>query len=145
MFSLLKQTYDRVEETKGRKLINLLLIIFVVFVLLGLLIGYFTSFLLNRDELDNLYPENGEQAEAAEVEYEGRIRYLDPMTYPNDDISYVLVDNSGREIILLRATDQKLVVAEGHNVTVYGTMQKTSDGQTDVLLVKRVGIKNVSD
>ena len=68
--------------------------------------------------------------------------YVDPQLYPNDRISYSLVDSSNTEIILLKATDQKLAVVEGLTVVVFGEVQKTSDDTKDVLLVEKVVVKN---
>ena len=77
--------------------------------------------------------------------YTGRITYLSPQLYPEDEISYVLTDSSGKEVILLKAEDQKLMVSEGLFATVSGRMKKTADKKEDVLLVDEVIVKNVAD
>jgi hypothetical protein len=145
MLSLLKKLYLQVEEIKGKKLLYLLITVFVSFTLIGLSIGYFTSLMLNIDETDPAQNGRNGENQLIEVSYEGRIMYVNPLLYPNDNISYSLVDGSGKELILLTATDQKLEVAEGHNVTVYGFMGKTADGKREVLKVNRVGIRNAAN
>lgn len=78
------------------------------------------------------------------VVYKGRITYIDPKFYPQEGISYVLTDSSGKEIVLLTAADQKLVVSEGLNVSVYGVLSKTKTGE-NVLVVDKVVIENASN
>jgi len=96
------------------------------------------------DFTENLSNESSISNQSGTV-YEGRISYIDPNTYPNDDISYVLLDKGGKQIILLKAQDQKLVVAEGQFAKVTGNIIKTADGKKDVLEVAVVILKNVSN
>lgn len=77
-----------------------------------------------------------------EKNYEGRIVYIGGAFYPNDEISYVLEDSSGNDVILLKAKDQKLEVSEGLFATVYGRLTKTMDGKKEVLIVERIVVKN---
>lgn len=140
MLNLLKKTYDRAEEIKGPRLIKLFLLIFAIFIPVGIVFGYFINNMLNKSEIPAV------DVTRAQVDngkfYEGRITYIDPNFYPEDRISYELVDSGGKVVILLKATDQKLVVAEGHGAKVYGKLSKTLDGKKDVLLVDKVMINN---
>lgn len=77
-----------------------------------------------------------------EKKYVGRITFIDPSFYPHDEISHVLNSASGKEIILLVAEDEKLVVAEGLSAEVWGYEGKTNDGKEKVLMVTRIVIKN---
>ncbi len=86
-----------------------------------------------------------ESVESPIKSYAGRITYIDPKFYPEDKISFVLVNSKGEEIILLKASDEKLMVSEGLDVEVVGQMAKTKDGKEDVLIVSKVVIKNGSD
>ncbi len=75
---------------------------------------------------------------STEKTFEGKIKYVDPHFYPLDNITYVLVDNSNNEIMLLKTNDQKLALAEGHFAKVFGTLGKTEDGKKDVLMVSKL-------
>lgn len=144
MLNLLQQIYLKLEKVRGRDLVILLLIVFINFLLIGLGVGYISNKLLTKNELtsNSMNIEKKSQKSGSETSYEGRVRYVDPRFYPQDNISYMLIDLSGKEIILLKSVDQKLVIAEGHSATVYGKLTKTLDKKKDVLLVSRVVIKN---
>ena len=140
MFNLLKTTYDRAENIKGPKLLKLFLFIFIIFIPVGIVIGYFINNTLTNSEM----PKNeiNQTPPGTAKYYEGRITYIDPNFYPQDKISYKLVDSNGKTTILLTATDQKLVVAEGHSAKVSGKLIKTFDGKNDVLLVDKIIINS---
>ena len=144
MINLLKTLHDRAEEYKGKRLLVLLAIIFVIFALLGILFGYIVSIYGKGNFIESTSGGSGLNAQSGSA-YEGRISFVDPNTYPNDNISYILLDKNGKQIILLRAQDQKLVVAEGHFAKVTGSVVKTIDGKKDVLEVAVVILKNVSN
>ena len=80
-----------------------------------------------------------------EGSFEGVVTYIEPFFYKDDDITYVLADNKGDYIILLKSDDQKLAVSEGHFVTAYGQVKKTSEKKEDYLMVDRIVIRNVSN
>ena len=144
MTDLLKNTYNDFESLRGRRLATILLVIFLVFIPVGILIGIFTDSGLNGDEpIDT--PVNGNVGKNLVQEYKGKITYLDPAFYPVDGISYVLVDRDGEEIILLKSTEEILTVAEGLTATVSGRVKKTKDGSEEYLLVSEVTISNVSN
>ncbi len=138
MLSLLKKLYIWFENFKGKKLLLLFLLTFLVFLAAGLIIGYFTNSKLNK----------GEQKVTETVEltalksFEGKVTYTGAPT--EDDISYVLSDTAGKDIILLKASDSKLKIVEGLNAKVKGTVSKTKSGK-DVLTVQEVSIKNATD
>jgi hypothetical protein len=79
------------------------------------------------------------------LSYKGKVEYLNPGFYPDDNISFSLVDSSGKQIILLRSKDQKLVIAENLFVEVKGVVTKTKDGKFSVLNVSDITIKNASN
>ena len=143
MRDLLKKVYDRAEEYQGRRLAKLLVLIFFGFTLVGIGVG-----LLIVVPLSNRNNSNGDSSPIDTPEtvfYEGQIVYVDPNFYPDEGISYSLVNSKGKDIILLKAHDQKLVVAEGHYAKVFGNLAKTKDGKKDVLIVDKVVITNVPD
>ncbi len=119
-----------------------LALLFVVFVLIGLVVGALTNKALNPEEDDG-----SQIVEVAEEgdSYEGTVTYIESFLYPNDNIHFMLVDARGNDIILLKAKDQKLEVAEGHFVTVYGTVRSTSNTKEKYLLVEKVIIDNALD
>jgi len=138
MPELLEKVNTRAEEYKGKRLTKLLLIIFAVFLVVGLgsglLIGRF---------IDKEVPLDTDENNIEEVQeyYEGTITYIEPLLHAADEISYILVDRAGDDVILLRAEDQKLEVSEGHWATVYGKVRETSTKE-DFLLVEKVVIRN---
>jgi len=141
MPALLKYLYYKIEGIKGKKLAVLIFLIFLIFIPVGILVGNNIPTLLNNSENQPVNQEVPvETVEASS--YTGKVMYVDPQLYPNDRISYSLVDSSNTEIILLKATDQKLAVVEGLTVVVFGEVQKTSDDTKDVLLVEKVVVKN---
>jgi len=71
----------------------------------------------------------------------GRIKYTNPANYPEEDISYKLVDKDGKDLILLKCEDEKLKVAENLSVEVRGLQTKTKAGE-DVLIVEEIIISN---
>ena len=123
MFNLLKDFYIRAEALKGKRLFYTISIIFLVFILTGVLIGYFMTPKLSRDEMLNLTEETTSPSDPKKY-YEGRISYVNPQLYPLDDISYALLDSSGKEIFLIKSIDEKLAIAEGLFVKVSGRMGK---------------------
>lgn len=139
-----KDFYNRVEALKGRELAKTLLILFPVFVLFGLFFGYFILLPLNKGEF-NLFPSFANPA-AQEVSntvvMEGKVAYINPNNNPGDNISYVLEDAKGKELIFLKANDQKLAVAEGLSVRVTGLKVKTPVSKKDVLVVEEITINS---
>lgn len=143
MFKLLNKAHDKAEELKGRRLYVFLTITFAIFLVAGLTLGYFTDKILNKNEMtDKNKRSKSKEAQNIKTLYDGKVIFIDPNLYPLDKISYVLINDKGEEIILLKTTDQKLSVAEGHYVSVQGTPQKLKDGIKDVLIVEKVILKN---
>jgi hypothetical protein len=146
MLDLLKAFYLRVEELKGKKLIIVLLVVFVFFITVGIIIGYFMSSGLKENEKPTgiidptlISPKDDKSY------FEGKIVYVNPQLYPGENISYALTDSAGKELFLLKSSDQKLALAENLTVKVAGKIGKLSDGKTDVLFVEEVVIRNASD
>jgi hypothetical protein len=143
MFTLLKSIHNKSEQISGKKVLILFIAIFAVFLPLGMIIGNNIKPRLNENEI--LVGKENTQVKESFSYHEGKIEYLNPGFYPNDDISFSLVDGSGKQIILLKSKDQKLNIAEGLLVGVKGTITKTKDGKSDVLNVSEVIIKNASN
>ncbi|MFC1700452.1 hypothetical protein ACFLZ4_02310 [Patescibacteria group bacterium] len=142
MPDLLKNLYFNVESLKGKKLIYILVALFIVFIFVGVLVGYFMTPRLSKDEMTG---EDIVSPSSPKTYYEGRIEYINPEFYPLDDVSYSLVDSKGEQIFLLKALDQKLSIAEGLFVKVSGKMGRLKDKKTEVLIVDEIVIKNASD
>ena len=117
--------------------------VFVSFVFIGILIGYYKETGLNGNEAapNEIISENANE----DISYEGIVRYIGEGFYADDGISYVLTDISGNEIILLKATDDKLAIVEGLSVEAVGSLGKTKDGQNEVLFVRELLFKNATD
>ena len=142
MAVLLKDLYFKVENLKGKKLIYTIAVIFLIFILVGVLVGYFMTPRLSEDEMVG---NDIESPSSPKTYYEGKIEYINPEFYPLDNVSYALVDSDGKQIYLLKSVDQKLSIAEGLFVKVSGKMSKLKDKKTDVLIVDEVVIKNATD
>jgi len=142
MSNLLKNSYDKMEAIKGKRLAYLLLAVFVVFTIIGLSVGYLMSPKLSEDETP-VQTYSGNLPKQEKTEASGKITYVNPEMYPMDEISYSLTDSSGKDIYLLSAKDNKLEISEGLYVKVVGTLSKLKDGKTPVLLVEEVIINNV--
>jgi len=141
MPSLLKNTYDEIEDLKGRKLVVTIVIVFLSFLFIGILIGYLKTPTLNNNETNMVVKK---PPEVLLKSFSGVVEYRSPSYYPNDKISFALVDTGGEDIILLKADDDKLEIVEGLFVTVNGKIGKTSTNE-QVLNVVEVEINNVTD
>lgn len=136
MMSVLKYSYDYFEGFKGKNLIILLVSVVVFSLLGGLLLGQ-TPFFSDKS---SIIPKKSEDNNIISVfsEKYGRVVYTNPSEFPNDNISYKLVDEDGKDIIFLTASDDKLKVIENTTVKLKGRVVKTSDGLRDVLKVEEV-------
>lgn len=136
-----KQVLEKVESIKGKKLLLLLVSLFTVFIFVGIAVGNLIPGILKKDE-NTLNLDEIEKTQKVSNEYEGKVVFVDPNFYPDDDISFYLEDDSGETIILLTTDDEKLTVVEGLNVTVFGDLEKTANGKEDVLMVEKVLVRN---
>ncbi len=140
MTNLLKQLHDRAETLKGKKLAFVLLGSFVLFILIGAISNYTIKKLLKSSEISENNVEETLVDENSDT-YEGIVTFVDSNFYPNDNVSFYLADQQGKEIILLKAKDQKLQVSEGLHVIAQGKKVKTKDGKKEILEVDKVIIK----
>ncbi len=137
MLNLLRQLNAKLESMEAKKLLVILVNIFLVFLFVGLIIGYIRDSRLKKDEmLTNTAP--NASLTPQKNSYQGRVMYLDPKQYEADGIKYALYDTKGNEIILLKATDQKLELLEGIFVTVRGDLVKAKVSKKNVLIVSEV-------
>lgn len=140
----MQNLYQRIENLRGKKLLVLLLVLFIVFLFIGIIVGYFTDVKLNSNE-------NPEKITTAaptkpdEVLMDGVVRYVNPEQYPGEGIKYKLTDADGELVVLLRSGDDKLAIVEGLKVKVSGTKGTTKDGKFATLSVKEVIITNVAN
>ncbi|MBI4091459.1 hypothetical protein HY419_01760 [candidate division WWE3 bacterium] len=139
MSSVLKDTYNYFETFKGKRLIYLILGLFFGFLMVGLLVGFLPG-LVDNEPSQNVTEEKNpaNQPQNEEIEKTGRVVYVDPSNYPDDGISYKLVDEKGNDIILLKTSDDKLKVIEGSKVRLVGKMEKSFDKTKDVLFVSKI-------
>ena len=145
MSNLLSRINEKTDKTTPSNLLKLGVLIFIIFVPIGLLLGNLISLSLNIPETNNVTPVNNNIDTTKETFYEGTITYVNPNMYPNDEITYVLKDEEGNDVILLKSYDQKLAVAEGHKAKVYGSVIKSSNESNTILVVNKVVIVNVSN
>ncbi len=133
---LLKDMYNSAEALRGRKLLTVTAILTIVFLGIGIFIGYINNQLLNRNE-NNADITLPPPVVDTSTTFSGKISYVNPEYYPGEEISYVLTDPSGNDIILLKADDDKLSLAEGLTVKVKGK-ETVSKAGTKYLMVKEV-------
>ena len=140
MFDLLKNLYIKIESIRGKKLVITLVVIFVVFSLIGLVFGYFIQISLNENELDNAIPVRATPTPPEKISFKGKVEYVNPDVY---GVSYVLVDEEGNDVLLLKSDDEKLALSEGLFVTVTGIkVPKAENQKLDLLLVEEIAISN---
>jgi len=136
-----KQVLEKVEGIEGKKLMLYLIPLFAIFIFVGIAVGNLMPRILKNDE-EVINPNQVEKTNKESQEYNGKVVFVDPNFYPNDDISFYLENSDGEEIILLKTDDEKLTVVEGLNVIVFGKVEKTADGKEDVLNVEKVVVRN---
>lgn len=136
MFSALKNAHDYFEGFKGKNLIILLVSVVFFSLIGGLFLGQ-TPLFLDENSVNKKKSEDTNIISVFAEKY-GRVVYTNPLEFPNDNISYKLVDENGKDIILLMASDDKLKVIENSTVRLKGRVAKTSDGTKDVLKVEEV-------
>ncbi len=140
MPSKLFELYQRLESLKGKKLAAVVAVVFVVFTLIGAGIGYFIPRNLNYGEDAVLIPEDVKVSN--DVEYKGTVVYIDPRYYPGENISFYLADPvTSEKMILLAASDEKLSVAEGLTVTIFGKVKDLKGSDEQVLIVDKLIVK----
>lgn len=116
---------------------------FIALILVGVSVGYmFSGSDIKVPGEDN---DNGKVVAPETVTYDGVITYIDPRTFPGEEISFYLADAKGKTIILLKSDDKKLEVSQGLYATITGTVGKISSGKEDFLQVERIVIKNASN
>src|SRR3990167_8629309 len=144
MRTLLKNAIGKLEVLKGKELIGILAVIFAIFVVMGLLAGY----VINR--LGGEAPDNSPNRVVVSAEpvseaiYSGKVVFVDAHIFQNDEVSFKLVDEKSKDIILLKTSDQKLEVVEGQRVEARGALVKTKDGKRDILVVSKGVLKNAN-
>ncbi len=143
MLTLLKEmnskadnAYGQLKEQNKQKYF-VLIIILIFFVFLGL--GFAGGALFSSSTDFGSEPTAVQTSE--ELSYDGKITYVDPQLYSEEDVSYVLQDKSGKVTFLLKSRDQKLVVAEGQWASVYGTVSDSADGKEKVLTVSNIVLR----
>jgi len=120
-----------------KKLLIVLLNTFVVFLLVGIVVGYIRDLGLKKDETPVTIDTNSKNS-SQKASYDGRVMYIDPKQYEADNVKYALYDTKDKEIILLKATDQKLELLEGIFVTVKGDTVMSKSGKKEILIVSEV-------
>ena len=93
MINLLKNLYNKIESLRGKSLIIFGLVVIVIFLIVGITIGYFTNDELNQNETAEQRPAVNLDPNAMQ-EYDGKIQYIDPSRYPQDKITYKMISLS---------------------------------------------------
>ncbi|HLD51625.1 hypothetical protein A3K34_03915 [candidate division WWE3 bacterium RIFOXYC1_FULL_40_10] len=139
MLDLLRNTYDKAEAIKGRKLINLLIVLFIIFLVIGFTLGYFINSRLTKPEQigSDTEVQEGIIKQPELVTRQGRIIYIGG----TGDTIYALLQFDGSEL-KLRSYDDKLSVAEGLDVSVVGKLTTSPDDNSQILLVDKLIITN---
>lgn len=133
---LLNELYNKAESLKGIKLTIVVLAIVILFIPLGILLGYFINPSLNKNEVSQGVTSDSKD-QNSKIYREGKIVYVNPKDYPLDNISYVLIDSKNAKLPL-KSSDEKLRISEGLTVRVGGKLVKSKDGSFDLLVVQEV-------
>ncbi len=137
MFNLLRKINSNLEAMEAKKLLIVLLNVFVIFLLAGVIIGYVRDLGLKKAENSQI-DETSLTDPSKKNSYDGRVMYIDPKQYEEDGVKYALYDTNDREVILLKAADQKLDLLEGIFVTVKGDIVMSKSGKKQILIVSEV-------
>lgn len=140
MQPVLKNTYDYFETIKGRRLLFVVLFSFLAFLLVGVLLGQLPA-MLEQNTAVTVPEKFIKTNDSSLVERSGKVVYVDPSLYPGEGISYKLIDTAGKDIILLKASDDKLKIIEGASVKLRGRIVKTANGKSEVLFVDQIVFK----
>ncbi|NMB70230.1 hypothetical protein GYA27_03465 [candidate division WWE3 bacterium] len=143
MFNLLRKINSDLEAMEAKKLLIVLLNVFVVFLLAGVIIGYVRDLGLKKAET-SLADDTNLTDPSKKNSYDGRVMYIDPKQYEADGVRYALYDTNDKEVILLKAADQKLDLLEGIFVTVKGDIVMSKSGKKQILIVSEV-VMNASN
>jgi hypothetical protein len=137
----LKDLYQKLEGLRGKSLLITLAASFGLFLVVGLIVGYFINAGLTSDELSSMPMGGAVLVPPLQKEsHKGKIEHIAPLA---EGIEYVLVDEKREDVLYLRADDDKLAISEGLFVTVVGTRQAKTNGQKlDTLVVGEVIISN---
>ena len=141
MYPVFKKTYDYFENIRGKKLLTVSVLLVILSLTFGVLIGQIPTLLQFKQETQNVPKEVNGGENSVLIEKSGRVVFVDPSKYPGEGISYKLIDEkSGKDITLLRASDDKLKFIEGGVAKLRGKSTKTSGGE-DVLFVEKIVFK----
>ncbi|MCA9308044.1 hypothetical protein KC980_00890 [candidate division WWE3 bacterium] len=88
--------------------------------------------------------ETGDVIVNKSVTVEGRIAYVDPRIYPQDNVSFILVDSSNKLMHLLKDSSRRLEISEGLWAQVTGSISPAKDGKNELLTVERVVFRSSS-
>lgn len=117
------------------------MILFVVFLLLGVIIGQFpllAEFLSANQDNSQIEEQTPAPTIETQTQKKGKVVYVNPSLRPSENVSYKLLDSEGKDIIFLEAGDDKLKFVEGATVTLKGKIQKLQNTKYDVLFVEQV-------
>ncbi len=116
-----------------------------IFGIVGVLIGVGVGSWLLRSS--STIPEPSPPSVGEEVAREdpqgeslsGKVLPLGPSIYMQG--THKLIDENGEMIAVLKVYDDKLKLAEGHQVEVFGKMTKTVEGDMTLMEVERIKFK----
>jgi hypothetical protein len=134
----IKRLYDYFEYLPKKKLYSIALGLTLLCLIVGIGVGQIPSlFAPKKEAVIEVNKDVNAQASDLTEKY-GKIVYVSPENYPEEQISYKLIDDKTRkDMVLLKAADQKLKFAEGTTAKLLGKMQKTKNGE-DVLFVEKI-------
>jgi len=124
--------------SQGKKRLIILALILLSFLLVSIVYVNYKVKVLTKNEQKN----KASSEQVLKKIYEGKVSYLGGTNL--DNIKYVLTDLLGKDVILLKASDEKLTVVEGLRVKVSGVIGKTKDGK-DYLLVEEVIVNSATN
>lgn len=137
MIPAIKRLYDYFENIKGKKLYFIAIGLTLLCLAIGLAVGQLLPLLTPSNPKEPEIKQN-QQPQTTEIERTGKIVFTNPENYPGENISYKLIDEKAKkELILLKAADEKLKFVEGTTAKLIGRLEKTTRGE-DVLFVEKI-------
>ncbi len=138
MIPAIKRLYDYFEFLPKKKLYTIALGLTILCLVVGIGVGQLPSMVSPKQETTPNVNNTGQVQASDLTEKYGKVVYVSPENFPEEDISYKLIDDTTRkDIILLKAADQKLKFAEGTTAKLLGKIQKTKNNE-DVLFVEKI-------
>ncbi len=138
MIPAIKKLYDYFEYLPKKKLYTIAISLTVFCLVVGIGVGQIPD-LISPEIKDSTNTQTQQAPQQPQYQEKfGKVVYESPDNNPDEGISFKLIEEkTGKHIILLKASDEKLKFVEGTTAKLLGNIEKTKNGQ-DVLFVEKI-------